>query len=298
MANTSAGKLIAAAGTVVLRPVPDGEPEVLLVHRPRYNDWSLPKGKINPDEYLAGCAVRETREEAAVDVQLGLPLDRISYPIVNGTKAVTYWRARLVREGIHKPNDEVDEVLWLPASEAIEQVTYDDERPLIAQALELPEATTPLVILRHGKAMLRANWTGRDRARTLDERGRRQSRLLVPLLEAFGVGRLASSSAVRCLKTLQPYAKANRLEVEGWSTLTEEEGAKNPKAVATLMKRLARQAAESGVPLAICGHRPVLPLMLAAIGVPEHTLKPGAAIVAHLTPSAEVLAVEIHKPRI
>ena len=100
------------------------------------------------------------------------------------------------------------------------------------------------------------------------------------------------------MKTLQPYARAHRLEVEGWSTLTEEEGESNPKAVATLMKRLARQAAESGVPMAICGHRPVLPMMLAAMGVPPRALQPGAALVAHLGPAAEVLAVEVHKPRI
>ena len=298
MAKSSAGKIIAAAGTVVLRPVADGEPEVLLVHRPRYNDWSLPKGKISADEYLAGCAVRETREEAAVEVRLGLPLSRISYPINGGTKTVSYWRARPMGEDSHKPDDEVDEVLWLPASEALEHVTYDDERPLILQALEQPEESTPLIIVRHGKAMLRGNWTGRDRARTLNERGRRQSRLLVPLLEAFGVGRVASSTAVRCMKTLQPYAKAHRLEVEGWSTLTEEEGEKNPKAVATLMRRLARQAAESGVPLAICGHRPVLPLMLEALGVPARALQPGAAIIVHLARSGDVLAVEVHKPRI
>ncbi len=297
MTNNSAEKRITAAGTVVLRPVEGREPEVLLVHRPRYDDWSLPKGKINPDEYLAGCAVRETLEEAAVEVRLGLPLDRLSYPVGGGMKTVSYWRARALRENGHKPNAEIDGTLWLPASHALRKVTYADERPLIQQAIELPDST-PLVIVRHGKAMLRANWTGRDQARPLDERGRRQSRLLVPLLEAFGVGKLTSSTSVRCLKTLQPHAKAHRLEVEGWTTLTEEQAEKNPKAVATLMKRLAREAAESQVPTAICGHRPVLPVMLEAIGVPFRPLQPGAALVAHLGPQAEVLAVEVHKPRI
>ena len=298
MANKDAERKITAAGTVVLRPVPGREPDVLLVHRPRYDDWSLPKGKIDPDEYLAGCAVRETREEAAVDVRLELPLDRISYPVGGGAKTVSYWRARALHESTHRPDSEVDEVLWLPASHALRKVTYADERPLITQAVALPDASTPLVILRHGKAMPRANWTGRDQARSLDERGRRQSRLLVPLLAAFGVGRLTSSTAVRCLRTLQPYAREHRLEVEGWSTLTEEEAAKNPRSVVTLMRRLVRQAAESAMPLAICAHRPVLPLMLAAIGVPVRALHPGAAIVAHLGPTAEVLAVEVHKPRI
>ena len=298
MANKDAERKITAAGTVVLRPVPGREPDVLLVHRPRYDDWSLPKGKIDPDEYLAGCAVRETREEAAVDVRLELPLDRISYPVGGGAKTVSYWRARALHESTHRPDSEVDEVLWLPASHALRKVTYADERPLITQAVALPDASTPLVILRHGKAMPRANWTGRDQARSLDERGRRQSRLLVPLLAAFGVGRLTSSTAVRCLRTLQPYAREHRLEVEGWSTLTEEEAAKNPRSVVTLMRRLVRQAAESAMPLAICAHRPVLPLMLAAIGVPERALQPGAALIAHLSPTAEVLAVEVHKPRI
>ncbi len=297
MTNNSAEKRITAAGTVVLRPVDGREPEVLLVHRPRYDDWSLPKGKINPDEYLAGCAVRETLEETAVDVRLGMPLDRISYPVGGGTKTVSYWRARALKEGSLKPNNEIDSVLWLPASHALRKVTYADERPLIQQAVELPDAT-PLVIVRHGKAMLRANWTGRDQARPLDERGRRQSRLLVPLLEAFGVGKLTSSTSLRCLRTLEPHARTHRLDVEGWTTLTEEQAGKNPKAVTTLMKRLAVQAADSRVPMAICGHRPVLALMLEAIGVPFRPLRPGAALVAHLGPSAEVLSVEVHKPRI
>ncbi len=293
----NAVKRITAAGTVVLRPGPGDEPEVLLVHRPGYDDWSLPKGKINADEYLAGCAVRETVEETAVAVRLGIPVDRIRYPVGGGEKTVYYWRASALREGRHKPNSEIDEVAWLPLRKALRRVSYADERPLIEQAAGLP-GSTPLVIVRHGKAMLRANWTGRDQARPLDERGRRQSRLLVPLLEAYGVGRLVSSSSVRCMKTLQPHARAHRLEVEGWTTLSEEQAEKNPKAVKILMRRLARQTGEHGLPTAVCGHRPVLPAMLAALGIPDRSLRPGAALVAHLDGAGEVLAVEVHKPRV
>ncbi len=297
MGNNNGGKKITAAGTVVLRPGVGAEPEVLLVHRPGYDDWSLPKGKITADEYLAGCAVRETMEETAVAVRLGIPVDRIRYPVGGGTKTVYYWRAVALREGQHRPNSEIDEVAWLPLSKALKKASYADEQPLISQAAALPHSV-PLVIVRHSKAMLRSNWSGRDQARPLDERGRRQSRLLVPLLEAYGITRLVSSTATRCLKTLQPYAKARRLEVEGWSTLTEEQAEKNPEAVGTLIHRMARQSAESGVPMAICGHRPVLPLMLDALGIPDRSLRPGAAIVAHLDTAAEVLAVEVHKPRI
>lgn len=290
-------KRITAAGTVVLRAGADGQQEVLVVHRPRYSDWSLPKGKIMADEYLAGCAVRETVEETAVSVHLGVPLDGIRYPVDSGLKSVYYWRATAAKERPFTPNDEVDEVAWLPVSLAMDTITYHDERPVLEQALALP-ATTPLVVVRHAKAMLRANWSGRDQARPLDERGRRQSRLLVPLLEAYGVRRLASSTSVRCQKTLQPHAKAHRLEVEAWTTLTEEQAATDTKSVATLTKRLAKQTAESGVPLAVCGHRPVLPTMLEALGVPARPLQPGAALVAHLGADGAVVAVEIHKPRI
>lgn len=295
--NNNAGKRITAAGTVVLRPGEGGAPEVLLVHRPGYDDWSLPKGKINADEYLAGCAVRETEEETAVAVRLGIPVDRISYPVGGGVKTVYYWRAQALREGRHKPTSEIDKVAWMPVETALHQVSYADERPLIRQAAALPDST-PLVLLRHGKAMLRANWSGRDQARPLDERGRRQSRLLVPLLDAYQVGRLVSSTSVRCMKTLQPHARVHRLEVEGWTTLSEEQAEKNPKAVKTLMKRLAKQTAETRMPTAVCGHRPVLPLMLEALGVPARSLRPGAALVAHLDPAGDVLAVEVHKPRI
>lgn len=290
-------KEINAAGTVVLRNGQSSEAEVLLVHRPRYDDWSLPKGKIDPDEYLAGCAVRETLEETAVRVRLGIPVDRIQYHVGGGRKTVSYWRAKVVSEGEHRPNSEIDAILWLPAKDAIRKVSYEDERDLIGQGVALPDAV-PLVIVRHGKAMLRTNWSGRDQARPLDERGRRQSQLLVPLLEAFGVDRLASSTSTRCMKTLQPYAKAHRLEVEGWTTLSEEQAEGNTGAVATLMKRLIRQTVDTKAPLAICGHRPVLPTMLAALGVPDRPMQPGAAMVAHLGSKGETLAVEWHRPRV
>lgn len=297
MATIRAAKQITAAGTVVLRDAPDGQTEVLLVHRPRYQDWSLPKGKLDPDEYLVGCAVRETLEETGVNVRLGIPVDPIQYPVSAGMKTVFYWRSRVVGNGQHKANGEVDDSTWLTVRDALDLVTYADERPLIRQAVALPDST-PLVLVRHGKAMLRANWAGREVARPLDERGRRQSRLLVPLLDAYGVARLVSSSSTRCLKTLQPHAKAHHLELEAEATLSEEHGTQDPAAVAALMKRLVKETAATGVPLAVCGHRPVLPTMLEAMKIPPRSLQPGAALVVHLSPDAAVLAVELHKPRV
>lgn len=295
--SANSGKRTTAAGCVLVRPGPGDEPEIVLVHRPRYDDWSLPKGKVRADESLPGCAARETSEETGVAVRLGVPVGRITYPIGGGTKTVYYWRATARRNGRHRPGAEVDAIEWLPVSEALNRITYLDERPLVHRALAQPD-TTPLLVVRHAKAMLRTNWSKRDQARPLDERGRRQAVMLVPALEAYGVERLVSSTSTRCVKTLQPYAKTHRLEVEGWTTLSEEQAAQDPRAVSTLMERFAKQTVQSGVPLAICGHRPVLPTMLEAVGVPSRVLKPGAVLVAHLGADAEVVAVEIHKPRI
>lgn len=294
---TSNQRLISAAGTVTFRPGTNGVPDVLLVHRPRYDDWSLPKGKLAADEYLAGCAARETWEETAARVRLGVPVDRITYPVGGGVKEVRYWRARVADEGRHRAGTEVDEAAWFSVPRALRQLTYVDERAVLQQAVNLPDSV-PLLIVRHAKAMARADWSGRDQARPLDERGRRQAKLLIPLLEAYGVQRLVSSSSVRCATTLQPFAKAAKLDLETWNALTEEQAKIDAQAVSTLMHGLAVEVAQSGVPTAVCGHRPVLPTMLEAAGVVAKPLQPGAALVVHLRPDADVLAVEVHNPRV
>lgn len=295
---TTQGRRITAAGTVLVRTTKKGQQQVLLIHRPGYDDWSLPKGKINADEYLVGCAARETLEETGVTPRLGLPLDRIGYPVGSGYKTVSYWRAEVVSKQPHKADAEVDQTKWLSVSRALATVSYPDEAQLIEQAIGLP-GTVPVLVVRHAKAMLRKFWTGRDQARPIDSRGRRQSKLLVPLLQAYGVQRAVSSSSVRCMQTLKPFAKTASLEVEGWATLSEEQSKTTPRAVTTLMQRLVAETLESGMPVAICGHRPVLPLMFDALGVPTRPLQPGAVLVAHLdVTDGHTVAVEFHKPRI
>lgn len=286
-----------ASGTVLIRTTKKGQQQVLLIHRPGYDDWSLPKGKIRADEYLAGCAARETLEETGVTPRLGLPLDRIGYPVGSGYKTVCYWRARVAESRPHKPDAEVDQNAWMSVEKALARVSYPDEAQLIEQAVGLPD-TVPVLVVRHAKAMLRKFWTGRDQARPLDSRGRRQSELLVPLLQAYGVQRAVSSSSTRCMQTLKPFAKTAKLDIEGWSTLSEEQAHTTPKAVSTLMQRLVAETVASGKPTAVCGHRPVLPLMLEALDVPARPLLPGAALVVHLGTDGSTVAVELHKPRI
>ncbi len=277
--------------------VREGEigPEVLLVHRVDPDAWVLPHGALDPDEYPASCAARRTLQQTAVGVRVGIPLGQASHTEGHNTQQVAYWRAVAVSAGRHHPTEDVDRVAWLPAAEAA-QLVAPEERALVERATELPDSI-PVLIVRHGKAMLRADWSGRDQARPLTSRGRRQSARLVALLEAFGVGTLASSTSNRCMKTLQPFAKANRLEVVGWTTLSEEQAEQNLKAVEKLTRRLAKEALDAGTPLAICGHRPVLPTMLSTFGIPHRALKPGTTVIAHLDPLGDTLAVEYHEPR-
>ena len=291
-------KFTVAAGTVTIRHRPGKEPHVLLVHRPAYNDWTLPKGHLDPDEYEAVAAVRETHEESGVRVVLREPLGAISYPVGGGTKVVHYWRAEPIEASKRKPDKEVDKVAWLSPANALERMTYDDEKEVMRKALEYRQPSTAFLVVRHSKAMDRKNWSGRDQARPITARGRKQAKRLVPLFEAFGVAALASSTSTRCVQTLQPFAKQQRMDVDGWQVLTEEIGEHNAKGVRQLMKRLATESVEEKAPMAVCGHRPILPDMLTALGVEPRPMQTGAVIVVHLDADGRHIAHEYHRPRV
>ncbi|MFV0453048.1 MAG: NUDIX hydrolase [Propioniciclava sp.] len=286
---------IVAAGTVALQPREGKAPRILLVHRPGYDDWTLPKGKLEPDEYTAGAAARETLEETGVRVQLRQPLSPISYPVGGGRKTVHYWVASPTEQARRKPDREVDKVVWLSPSAAMKRMTYADEKGVVEQALAA-EATTPVLVVRHGKAMLRTHWTARDQARPLASRGRKQSKALLPLLRAYGVERLISSSSTRCVQTFKPYSKSTGIDVEGWTVLSEEIGEENTKGVTTFMRRVVGETAERGG-TAVCGHRPILPTMLEALDVVPRPLQTSAVVVAHVDPVGTTVAMEFHRPR-
>ena len=294
--SPSQRKFTVAAGTVTLRERPGKKPHVLLVHRPAYNDWTLPKGHLDPDEYEPVAAARETLEETGVTVVLREPMGAISYPVGGGTKVVHYWRAEPVKVTKRKPDKEVDRVAWLTPDNALERMTYEDEKQLVRRALQYGPSTAVLFV-RHGKAMDRKHWSGRDQARPITARGRKQSRRLVPLLEAFGVTGLASSTSTRCMQTLKPFAKEHRLDIKGWQVLSEEIGENNLAGVRQLIKRLATESVEGVVPIAVCGHRPVLPAMLTALGVEPRPMPTGAVVIAHLDEAGRLVAHEQHRPR-
>ncbi|MGV8909903.1 MAG: NUDIX hydrolase [Propionicimonas sp.] len=296
MANHSKSvKVITGAGAVVIRDEPAG-PEVLLIHRSEPAGWTLPHGKLDPDEYQPVCAVRTALEQAGVRIRLGVPLGQLRREEQGRDLRTSYWRARAVSVDQHGPKAGPDSVAWFPLSEAVLAVGEAEERTLIEHAASWPDSI-PILMIRHSKAMLRSAWSGRDQARPLTSRGRRQSQRLVGLLEAYDVSRLVSSTSIRCMKTFAPFAKLHRTEVVGWTTLTEEQAEKNLKAVDKLIRRLVAETIESRAAMAICGHRPVLPTILAPFGIANRPLRPATTLVAHVGPAGETLAVEHHPPR-
>jgi 8-oxo-dGTP diphosphatase len=133
-------RVIEAAGGIVWRRTSEGGPEVLLVHRPRYDDWTLPKGKLEPGESAEAGARREVLEETGFECRLGAEVTSTAYDDRHGRpKRVRYWTMEVVR-GSFQPNDEVDEIRWLPGHEAIERLSYPRDAALLA-SLPLRAAT-------------------------------------------------------------------------------------------------------------------------------------------------------------
>lgn len=285
---------ILAAGAVVLRREPT--PQVLVVHRPKYDDWSLPKGKVDEEEPTAVCAVREVAEETAVEVRLGPRLGTHRYPVGDQVKQVDWWVGEVLSESQRSADAEVDEVRWLPIAKALETLSYSDERERVRKALTQP-VTTPLLITRHAKAMDRKRWSGVDLERPLTGWGRRQAHALMPLFTAFGVRRVISSTAARCVQTVDPFVRSTGLDMEDWPELTEECGKARPSRVSALMEKLRTELASTGQPTVICGHRPVLPIMLGALDLANRTFATAESLVVHVTSDGAVHDLEWVAPR-
>jgi 8-oxo-(d)GTP phosphatase len=297
VAAPSPGRPILAGGAVVTRDDELRGTEVLIIHRKRYDDWTLPKGKLEVGESVPACAVREVREETGVTIRLAVPLDSISYEAANaGLKKVDYWGGVVLDSVPRAPDAEVDVVSWLPARAALGRLTYSHDHFLLQQHLTQP-STTPLIILRHAKAMDRKDWSRKDAVRPINSRGRRQVTMLMPMLAAYGVTKLVSSTSTRCVATVWPYAHDHKLALETYSLLSEEEGQDDPKGVGTLVRKIRAATLESGEPTAVCVHRPVLPHILDALGIAPTTLVTGEFLVAHLTADGTVHALERHRPQ-
>ncbi|KQX62119.1 hypothetical protein ASD06_13390 [Angustibacter sp. Root456] len=306
---------VRAAGALLWR-THHGDLQVLLVHRPKYDDWSWPKGKLDEGETWPGAAVREVLEETGLHCELGVPLPQAVYDVgAGGTtrpKVVQYWAARQVA-GDGELANEVDEVAWLTVDEARERLHYRRDREQLKALARSHRAgridTWPLVLVRHARTVPRRRWRGDDAQRPLDDAGHDQAKRLVPVLQAFGVRRVLTSDAERCAATVAPFAQLTGQRLLGRHSLSEEGFDDDPsRAVRQLDKAVAR-----GEAAALCTHRPLLPALLRDLA--KRTDDPllraalrdsasagllkGEVLVAHVSGRgdlAQVVAVERHTP--
>jgi len=253
-----------AAGAALWRQAADGA-EVLLVHRPKYDDWSLPKGKSEPGEHLLLTAVREVFEETCVRPVLGPRLPSVEYLSWGKPKQVSYWAVA----GLHTeagPGHEIDAVNWLPLAQAREQLRDTHDDPVIS-ALQ-PRPTMPLILLRHASAGDKDDWPGDDDSRPLDSRGTRDAQVLAELLSCFApAARVISSPAVRCTETVRPYAAMSGGSVEVEAALARPvraPSASSRTGAADALMALVQALAAERRPVILCLHRENLTTALAA----------------------------------
>ncbi|WP_027927926.1 NUDIX hydrolase [Amycolatopsis benzoatilytica] len=256
---------VRAAGAVLWRRA-GAAFEVGLVHRPRYDDWSLPKGKVDPGETVAATAVREIAEETGFRAVLGRYVAQTTYDVPsrdNGRllkKRVDYFSGE-AESGAFEPNAEVDELRWLDARAAEQLLTHPADVRVLREFCALPPAQTTVLLVRHAKAGKREDWTGDDDLRPLSEAGQRQAAALRDLLPLFGPDRVFSAPRLRCVQTVGAIADALRTEVQHEPLLSEEGYWPDP---ALGIHRLLDIVAAGGTPL-ISSQGGVIPDLVSAL---------------------------------
>nr|WP_026303204.1 NUDIX domain-containing protein [Jongsikchunia kroppenstedtii] len=252
--------IVQAAGGVLWRPVNErGDIEIGVVHRPRYHDWTLPKGKLERGETVVAAAVREIEEETGYSVRLGRFIRRVSYDVGGGRrrKHVHYWAAQAI-SGQFVANSEVDELRWLSPDAAAKKLTYQLDRKVLRAFRQYPADTHTTLLIRHAKAGRKARYRGDDRLRPLEKFGRVQAAALVPLLLAFGAERVHAADRTRCEQTVAPLADELGVQVTAEPLLTEEAYSADPDAALDRMRSIAGRRRIH----AVCSQGKVIPPLL------------------------------------
>lgn len=307
---------VLAAGAVCWRETDSGGVEILLVHRPRHQDLSLPKGKLDPGESLPAAAVREVEEETGLRVALGVPLGNVEYTLPTGRgKRVSYWAAEVEGGAAtppFEPNSEVDQLHWLELDAARRALSYEHDVEVVDRFVELYEAksarTFAIIALRHGKAAPHQGWAGPDHTRPLVPRGLEQAESVAGGIAAYRPRKLVTSTAKRCRSTIRPTQRLTGLDVKKSWKISEDAFQGDGALVAKYVgKRLRKR-----VTTVLCSHSPVLPQIIAAVaagGVPGSfdryprvlPLDVGEYVVLHVSadrPRDGIIAVEVHRPEL
>lgn len=262
------GKTVLAAGAVLYRPTRKGGIEVAVVHRPRYDDWSLPKGKLDRGEALPVTARRELLEETGHECILGQSLGESNYRLKNGAfKRVWYWAAREIG-GDFVPSDECDRMDWLSVSDAYERVSYELDQSVLEtfRSSVAPHAdkVRQVVLIRHARAGDRSDWKGDDARRPLDKKGLLQAEYLAPQLRAFGVNNVVTAEPDRCIQTVAPLAEGLGITPRVDHTIGDIAASESPKsAVKTLLSYVDDGVPDaSGTITVLSSQGTAIPLML------------------------------------
>lgn len=301
--------IIQAAGAVVWRKEKKNI-KILLIHRPRRNDISLPKGKLDPGEAAPEAAVREILEETGYRVHLGPPVDTVEYLTDIGPKLVNYWSAEVNDDDFKRnkflPNEEVSEIEWVSPKKAIRKLTYTRDKDVLRKFRRLVKFgllnSFSITLLRHGKAVSFSNWHGSDIARPLEDKGHKQAKKIVATIRSYGPTRIYTSPAMRCESTVAPLALATGLKVKSKDYLWQDFSEESLREI----ERYARDRVAEGKSIVICSHAPVIPLLMNAIGltldvplsaevIRASQLAPGSFSVVHIAKvkkQSRILAVE------
>lgn len=259
--------------------------ELCLVHRPKYNDWSWPKGKLEAHETHAQAAVREVGEETGHVIRLGPYLGDIEYPLNNEGKQknahgngrrkhISYWMASLAGEDwaerlravigrVSSPDPgEVDQVTWVSVKKARTKLTHATDRQILDLFVDRVEqgalTASSIIIVRHAKSIARKEWSGNDAERPLTPRGAAAAYALNRQLVCWAPDELFSSSWTRCVQTIRPYSAETEQPIATADCLTESAFAENPAIAYAWLDALIEDSLTQQTTKLVCMHRPVL----------------------------------------
>jgi len=286
--------VIQAAGAVLWRRLSEDLLQVALIHRPRYDDWSFPKGKVEAGEAEISCAHREVLEETGFDAVFGPELCKVQYEVGEDLKTVRYWSAQAIGEpsAVHD-TEEVDQLIWVTVSDAYTKLSRKGDQEVLKNFEKFGADTTPLILLRHGKAIAREEWEGDDGDRPLAQLGQQQAKRMHAIYLPFAVSEIHSSDAVRCYETVSPMARTMSLNLVYWSELSEYAFENDKKAAINVVNDIIESEARA----IVCGHNPVIPGIVAKfIGKKnfkelDHGLLPGEAWILHHR-DGEIVAID------
>ena len=294
MAKETDTPLIQAAGAVLWRKSPHEDIEIAVIHRPRYDDWSIPKGKVENNESHIATAYREVLEETGYTSTFGPEVGSVVYKLEGAPKEVRYWAAQAqdVAEGKPSP-EEVDQLEWLTPKLAKERLTNKDDRKIVDYFLEFGVDTFPIVLLRHAKALKRDDWDGDDGDRPLEHRGQLQAKRLLPIYLPYGVKEFHTSDALRCTETIGPMVRSLSAVPIYSADLSEYGYAKDKDVPLDYVQDLMNR----GVPALVCSHNPIIPKLVKKLvgkkyfNSMDRELEPAQAIVLHCR-NGEVIACD------